>query len=226
MEITIGRDKATQKLCITVDQKPYLAGVTVPMSVSRQHCKIIIRQDNTMVLKNLNLNNVTYVNNSQVVTKTITRNDQIALGVDRYILDWTTIDAALPKVVDIRPLRKVWETYYNETKAINKSTQRFQNIRNGTTLITMSAIGIGYFSGGTNIISQVLYAVAIALTVLFWLKTMRDIDKNDEKKEKIKEKFQQDYCCPCDGYFFGYTDYSILEKNIDCCPRCRTKLKK
>lgn len=226
MEITIGRDATTQKLCITVDNQPHLTNVAVPKSVSRQHCKITIRADGTMILNNLNPNNVTFVNDIDVINKTVTRDDRIALGRDHYMLNWTTIDAALPKVADIRPLRKVWNTYNEETKAIARSTQRFQVIRSVLPVFTMSAVLIGYLSGGKSSPFYLMYAIVIALTIFFSLKAWRDIDKNDKKRDMIKERFQQDYCCPCDGYFFGFTDYNVLVKNYDSCPKCKTKLKK
>ncbi len=228
MEITIGREPETRRLKITIDNKSHLAGepLSVPKSVSRQHCIINISENGTMNIKNLQPENVTYVNDIPVVSKDITRKDRIELGMDRYVLDWKMIEEAMPKVADVRPLRNVWKTYNENTKEIARTTQRFQVVRSIVPVFTMSAVLIGYLSGGQGGAFYLIYAFVIALTIFFSLKAWRDIDKNDRKREMIKENFQQDYCCPCCGFFFGFTDYQILMKNTDYCPKCKTKLKK
>ena len=228
MEITIGRDAATSRLNITVEKKTHLADepMSVPKSVSRQHCSINISDDGTMRLNNINPQNVTYVNGVAVMSKTISRTDIIELGSERYKLRWDMIDSALPKEADVRPLKNVWETYNNKTKALAKSTQRFQVIRSIVPVFTMSAVLIGYLSGGQGEIFYIIYAFVIGLTIFFSLKAWRDIDTNDKKREQIKEQFQDDYCCPCCGYFFGFNDYRVLKRNFSNCPGCRTQLKK
>ena len=228
MDITIGREASSSKLSITLEKKAHIMGepMSVPKSVSREHCTITIADNGTMRVKNINPKNVTYVNGIPVMSMTITRKDRIELGNDRYALDWAMIDKALPKVADIRPLRDVWQKYNDETKELTKSTQRFQVIRSIIPVFTMSAVLIGYLSGGRGGAFYVIYAFVIALTLFFSMKAWRDIEKNDKRREMIKKRLQQDYCCPCCGYFFGFSDYDIVSKNYDNCPKCKTQLKK
>lgn len=228
MDITIGRDGATSRLSITTGQNTSIVGApqSVPLSVSRKHCTITINNDGTMRIKNINPQNVTFVNGSKVMSMAINRGDRIELGQDRYLLDWKNIDAGLPKVADIRPLRKVWETYNNDTKAVTQSTQRFQVIRGFLPVLTMAAVLIGYISGGRGGTFYILYGLVLLLTIFFSQKAWKDIGNNDEQRERIKDQFTHDYCCPECGYFFGFTDYSILTRNLDNCPRCKTKLLK
>lgn len=228
MEIIIGRDATTSGLNVTVDNTLHLVSSTntVPKSVSRQHCGLTINDDGTMRLTNLNTRNKTYINGVAVMSKTVTRSDKVELGGDHYLLKWELIDKVLPKEADIRPLNEVWETYNSDTKAVTQSKQRFQAIRGVTPAITMSAVLISYFSGGRGLTFGLVYALIISLTIFFVLKTWKDIRKDDERLKVIKNRFIQDYCCPECGYFFGYTDYSILTKNIDSCPKCKTKLRK
>lgn len=228
MDITIGRDGATSKLAIITGQETNLVGApqSVPQNVSRQHCTITINNDSTMRIKNLNPQNVTYVNGSKVMSMAIKRGDRIELGPARYLLNWKDIDAGLPKVANIRPLRKVWETYNNDTKAVTQSTQRFQVIRGFLPVLTMAAVLIGYISGGRGGAFYILYGLVLLLTIFFSRKAWKDIGNNDEQRERIKDQFTHDYCCPECGYFFGFTDYSILTRNLDNCPRCKTKLLK
>ena len=228
MDITIGRDGATSRLSITTGQNTSIVGApqSVPLSVSRKHCTITINNDGTMRIKNINPQNVTFVNGSKVMSMAINRGDRIELGQDRYLLDWKNIDAGLPKVADIRPLCKVWETYVNGTKEVTMRKQRFQVLRGIVPIFTMSAVLIGYLSGGRGVPFFIIYALVIALTVFFVIKSWMDIPKDDEQINEIKERFSRNYCCPECGYFFGFTDYSILTKNMDYCPKCKTKLLK
>lgn len=228
MEIIIGRDATTSSLNVMVDNTPHLVSSpnTVPKSVSRQHCELTINDDGTMCIRNLNPQNKTYVNGVAVMSKTLTRSDKVELGASRYVLTWDKIDKALPKEADIRPLKTVWNTYNNDLKALAQSTQRFQVIRGIVPVLTMSAVLIGYLSGGRSMFFFIIYGLVIALTIFFSLKAWRDIAKNDEKRECIKDKFTHDYCCPQCGFFFGFQDYSILVRNHDKCQRCNTKLKK
>ena len=222
MDITIGRDGATSGLSITTGQNTSVVGApqSVPLSVSRKHCTITINNDGTMRIKNINPQNVTYVNGTKVMSMAINRGDRIELGQERYLLDWNTVNAGLPKVADIRPLRQVWENYTNNNKEITQSTQRFQVLRSLVPLLTMAAVLIGYISGGRGEVFYILYGLVLILTIFL------DIGNNDEQREKIKDQFTHDYCCPECGYFFGFTDYNILTRNMDYCPKCKTKLQK
>lgn len=228
MEIIIGRDAKTSGLNVVVNNNPHLVGSSnsVPKSVSRQHCKLVVDDDGAMRIININPQNVTYVNGVAVMSKVVTRSDKVELGVERYLLTWEMIDKAMPKVADIRPLKEVWEKYNNETKALTQSTQRFQVIRGIVPVFTMSAVLIGYLSGGRGFAFFIIYGLVIALTIFFSLKAWKDIANNDNRKEHIKDCFTHDYCCPQCGYFFGFTDFKILSRNIDVCPKCKTVLKK
>ena len=161
-----------------------------------------------------------------VVEKSVTREDRVELGADRYPLDWKMVDKAIPKIVDVRKLKEVWEEYNKSTKAITQSTQRFQVIRSIVPVFTMSAVLIGYLSGGRGGAFYLIYLLVIGLTLFFSFKAWRDIAKNDARKEQVKDTFTRDYCCPGCGYFFGFTDFRILSKNMDKCPKCKAKLLK
>ncbi len=226
--IIIGRDAASSALNINVDNNAQVVGApgSVPKSVSRQHCQLTINGDGTMHIKNINPQNVTYVNGVAVVSKTVTRGDRVELGAERYLLSWDLIEKAKPKEADIRPLKEVWNNYNVETKAVTQSTQRFQVVRGIVPVFTMSAVLIGYISGGRGMAFYIIYGLVIALTIFFSLKAWKDIAKNDERREEIRNRFTHDYCCPECGYFFGFTDYGILTRNMDICPKCKSKLKK
>ena len=63
MEIIIGRDTETSKLSVTIGQQKVLTGTegSVPKSVSRAHCKVVINADGTYEVRNMKAQNVTYL---------------------------------------------------------------------------------------------------------------------------------------------------------------------
>ena len=113
MEIIFGRDAETSKLSVTVGQQKGVVGKqgSVPMSVSRQHCSVTINADNTYEVKNLKMQNVTYVNGIPIDCKKVTEKDTVELGEDHYLLEWSIIKQLKPKVADIRPLQQIWIQY-------------------------------------------------------------------------------------------------------------------
>lgn len=228
MDMIIGRDGATSRLNVIINQSPKPVGTpqSVPKSVSRQHCIITIDDDGGIRIKNINPQNVTYVNGVAVMSKVITKGDKVELGADRYLLSWKLVEEAMPKVADISDLQNVWDTYNYETKAIAQSTQRFQVVRGIVPVLTMSAVLIGYLSGGRGGAFYLIYLLVIALTIFFSWKAWKDIANNDERREDIKDSFTRNYCCPNCGYFFGFQDYRILTRNMDNCPKCKATLKK
>ena len=227
MDIIIGRDHPTQRLCLKVEGKQTFAGNpgSVPITVSREHCKLTI-SDDTIRITNLKPENYTYVNGQSVNGKNITRGDKVQLGPDRYTLDWSVLDSVIPKVVDVRQLEDVWNDYNTETRRVKNKIQRFQTIQKIVPAITMSAVLLSVISGGKGNLFYFLYAFVIILTLYFFAKSWRDIYINERILDEIKERFTQNYCCPVCGYFFGYQEFKILMRNMDNCPKCRTKLRK
>ena len=101
-EILIGRAGGTQTLKVTVNGKSTTLGA-VPMSVSREHCKVVRQDDGTAVITNLNSRNVTYVNGQAVVSHEVTADDVVELGGDRYRLDLSMLKLA--RKVDVSHLQ-------------------------------------------------------------------------------------------------------------------------
>ena len=221
--IIIGRDIVTGKLLLSNGTKngTYGDAGSVPASVSPQHCRMEF-SDNGIRLKNLDINNYTYVNNSPVETKTISRTDQITLGSDRYPLDWKAIDAIRPPEADIRPLREVWEKYEQESMQLQIKERRFNTIRSATGLITMIAIALSLVMGRQSSWYLLLYGVAIVISILFFIKAYRDSANLPQQRSSLNKQFLHDYSCPHCGHNLGSQPYDILAQNTQC-PYCRAK---
>ena len=171
-----------------------------------------------MRLKNLDVNNYTYVNGQSIESKAISMDDRIELGADHYLLDWSLLKPHMP--IDIRPLKKVWEDYESENLKITIAQGKFNSLRSATGLITMVAIALSIASGGRNKWHLLLYGLAIIISVAFFIKAYRDSSKLPQKRQDLSKQFQRDYVCPHCGHFMGNQPYDILIQNGSC-PYCK-----
>ena len=87
MEIIIGREEGARRLHCTVSGREFNIGQagTVPLSVSRRHCKISVNGSNISI-ENIKAQNVTFVDGNQVVSKGITTKSRVQLGEERFLV--------------------------------------------------------------------------------------------------------------------------------------------
>ncbi len=226
MEIIIGRDQNTRQLSIVKDGKSRLYGQpnSVPMDVSRHHISLQPAGNGKWQIKNLNEQNVTFVNGIAVESKTISESDKIELGNSHYLFSWSAIQEPKVETVDIHPLKRVWDEYNSANIEIRK---RQKNIG----LLASIPIGItmlgGLLSGvAPDDLKPFAYVfTAIALIVMLYGFYRRFTDNSIEEQEEIKKTFQRRYICPKCGHFMGFQDYDILTQS-DACPYCKTKYQK
>lgn len=220
MEIRIGRDKESGRLKLTAnDQTVFYGAGNVPSSVLPEHC-IMEVHDDVMRVKNLDINDYTYVNGMAVESKVVSKKDMIDLGKQHYPLDWQALSAFIP--ADIRPLRCVWERFENNSIYLQIAERKFNTLRSATGLITMIAIALSIATGGRSLWYVALYAVAIILSLSFFIKAYLDASKIPQKRQELTRQFQRDYVCPHCGHFLGNQSYDVVSQN-DACPYCKTK---
>lgn len=230
MEILIGRDEKTAQLKLTVGQDviQYGEANSVPLSVSRQHCCLVVHDNDKWQLKNLNPQNVTRVNGILINSKTVTKTDRVELGEEGYMLPWEAVESAIPPSVDIRPLKDLWDEYSLANQQLKISERRFGALRSGVGIISMAAIVFGVILGrsSTNHLYIGIYLLALLLSVAFFVKAFRQSSSMVKKQEKIVKDFQTKCVCPhCGRYLGNYLFYENLAKN-DNCPYCKIKFKK
>ena len=243
IEIVIGRDGNTSQLKLSVGQQSKLFGGqgSVPQTVSRQHCSLTVNDNGSYTLKNLKLQNITFVNGQQVDTKIIKENDTIELGPDKYLVSWNTLKSFLPakaEVVSIAPLKKVWDHYQweNEQVEIRKQKlaikkQKQQLLRGLTGVFIPMAILLSYYAGGRdNPMFIVLYSIPGIITLLltiiqyFGIKEDKRIAVTDREQKKERDlRFRRDYSCPKCGKYLNMP-FDVLVR-YDSCPYCRVKFK-
>lgn len=235
MEIIIGRE-STSPLSIggrlhilTSNKKDYYLGLegSVPKTVSRQHCKIVINTDGSMVLINLKPTNITYINGIEAIQKTINKTDRIELGGEHFNLDLEAVlDAVkneIPKSYDISHLKGVWEKYQQTKIDIQVKQSKSAAVQSVTGLLSMASIACGFVPGIPNVIRGVLYGIAIILAVIFFVYRMRHAGENVLQLKELDDQFHKDYVCPNPDCrrFLGTTPYEDLIKQTKTCSVCK-----
>ena len=225
MELIIGRDGATAKLKVVdgTQVKLYGEAASVPGDVSRQHCQLTAIDDNTFIIKNIKAANVTWVNGVEVQTKRITRDDKVQLGQSRFLLPRDEIlEQVKPKIVDITPLKAVWEKYNASTIAIRKRQQTNNLLSRIPIFMTM--LGGVLIALNEAIRPYSITFTVIALLIMAYGFYRQATDRSIDKQEQLKKQFQRDYVCPKCGRFLGFVDYDLLHQNNNC-PGCKAKYK-
>ena len=222
MEIIIGRDITTGKLKLNADGRSVLYGMErLPEFVLPEHLKLTVEGE-TIKLKNLDINAYTYVNGQAVERKTITKEQTIELGANRYLFDWRALDEFIPPVADIRPLKTIWDEYEDQNISLQIAERKFNTLRSMTGLITMAAIVLSVVSGSKSNWYILLYGIAIVSSLVFFVKSYRDSSKIPQKRQEQSKAFQRDYTCPHCGRFMGNQSYEVLTQ-IGHCPYCKAK---
>jgi hypothetical protein len=226
MDIIIGRDQNTSQLRLMVGQQGKLFGAagSVPMSVSRQHCSITVGDDGSFTIKNLKLQNTTYVNGIAVESKKVTERDSIMLGGEKYVLDWSAIKSVIPKFADIRPLEKIWNDNHDAKLEYQVAQGKFNALRSATGIISMLAIVCSFVLGHSPVYLTI-YAFAIIITVFFTVNAYKKAAKGPYYMDELDKDFKSKYVCPNCHHFLGYNPYDVLKQN-DACPYCRAKYRK
>lgn len=226
MEIIIGRDQQTRKLCVVKNGVSVLYGQqgSVPMDVSRQHISLEALGNGKWQIKNLNERNVTYINGIAIESKTISENDKVELGSTRYLFPWTAIIEQDEEMCDVRSLKNVWEDYDRQCMELDIAERKFNAARSVAGVITMLAIACSLILGHGPVY-LLLYALAIGISIVFAVKAYNNAATVPYKRKEIKKEFQRKYVCPKCGNFMGFQDYELLSQKT-ACPNCRTKFKK
>lgn len=260
--ILIGKNAEDGRLRISVsgistnDAKIGSPG-TVPNSVSRcrpnenmAHASLVINSAGELILTNMKSENVTFVNNSEIVSKVISPTDKVQLGRDRYTLNVPNVLEAARKIIDaglqkspqpsvktsnepvkaydISHLKYIWEEYEKETKRIEKERQNNGRIR-------LVPIMIGSLSG----VASPLLASFVAINTLFvtvpisaicfgmYIFVFNKKDSTAEDMRRAKEWLTEEYVCPnCKKYLMGES-YKYLKQQLRShkdnkmyCPKC------
>lgn len=227
LKVVIGRNQSTAQLMMSVNGMTQSFGPknSVPTSVSREHAILSIEDDGRMVLKNMNIQNYTFVNMVGIESKRIKEGDRIELGTNHYVLDWEFIKPFVPKYADIRPLKKVWDDFQEELLDMQIKEKRFGVLRSATGLITTVAILLSMFTSRENPLFIFLYVAAGVISAFFFVKAYIECSKTPRRIQELKDEFPKKYVCPNCGKFLGQQSFDLLSQNTKC-PHCSAIYKK
>ena len=223
LEFTIGRDATTGQLRISNGKQTQSFGEKecVPRSVSREHVSISVTEKGELILKNLNVENDTYVNDKGIEQKLIKRGDMIELGNEHWHLSWEKyLDTLLPKFADIRPLEKVWKDFRSSQIKNQIKERKFNALRSATGLLTMAAVALSGVFGRDNSLYLCLYGSAAVISALFFILSYKWASKLPIENAQLQEDTEKKYKCPVCEKLFPLQKYEQL-KQQGMCMHCK-----
>ena len=226
MEIIIGRDQNTRQLNINKDGQIILYGQpgSVPMDVSRNHASLQPMGAGRWQIKNLNEQNVTFVNGIAVESKVISESDRIELGNSHYLFRWDALQEPKVETIDISQLKRVWDNYQQKNISIReqqKSMGLLASIPLGLSLLGGIIAGVAPEIRG---IALVFTGIAFLIFLYCWYR--RSQDNSTIELAKNQDEFELKWVCPkCKHPLTCFRSYIILSQS-DECPYCKTKYKK
>lgn len=228
MEILIGRENSNlRRLQLTVGDVVKLYGEpgSVPKSVSRQHCKLMISGDKYMI-ESLSDNNVIYVNCKEYLSKYLKKGDVVLLGEDGYELDWEAImDLCLNALngYSLAHLKPIWERYDKEKLNMQINSSRFNALSSISGLLTSGSF-ICMFIPQFQDYRATLFIIGFIMAVCFAVIRFSNSSKLPMKQRELDQWFHKNYVCPnpkC-RRFLGVQPFDDLVKNVGC-PNCKSK---
>lgn len=228
IELIVGRESGVEnpRLAVAQNGKTQYFGTpgSVPMDVSRKHCRIEVAEDGKMVVEDLTDNNFIYVNGVDCKRKTgVNPADTIELGPSKYRLDIDTIVKTLSakQSFSIKHLEAVYDGYQKEKFNMQVKQGKLNALSALPGVLSMTSIGIAVFIPAARIIMIVIAALFALVFAYIRYKNASDVPL---KTRKMDEAYREKYVCPnplC-GRFLGATPYKEVLKNRTC-PYCKSK---
>lgn len=232
MEIIIGREEGARRLHCVADGRAFNIGSagSVPTSVSRQHCKLVVNGDN-ITIENLKVQNVTFVDGNQVFSKAIAATSRVQLGEERFTIPLQQIislatgkpqAAAQPQpstapTYSLKPLKSVWEEYDERKMAITEEAAKMANRQRLQGILSLLGMCIGFIPGIDQTFRIIIIVAALGIAVYFFMKGQTG-DTVQKKIHDLDDEFAKKYKCPnpkC-GRPFGAIPYRQIEFNKSC----------
>lgn len=241
MQIILGRDAKTGSLQAIAGNQRKLIGAqgALPETVAPQHCSLNSDDAETFVIDNLQPECHTFVD-SLPMTHTSTKTSSIVElgsavpGAGRYRLPWNEIVALWPAVVDLAPLKTIYENYDKERRRIQLEERKFNNLRGLVAVFTIGGGLIGTIIGWAlpdagdlaRIIPILFMGAAVLFSLFMYRRANQLAERNAEHLRELEIQFHKDYVCsnPNCKQFFGFS-YDILEQK-PCCPYCKSRFKR
>lgn len=237
MEILIGRENSSDsrlQLVVGGVKKFYGEKGSVPHTVSRSHCKLIMEADR-IVIENISPSNVTYINGREFDRKSISYSDIVELGPERYRLELQRIISFLSKPQTSGPqdmmrpqfsiahLKQVYDDYENAKLRMQIEERKFNAIAGSTAVISAMSMACCFFESLEKF-RIIFIVISIISGVYFGIKRMQGATQSPVRQKQMADKFREHYICPnpeCKR-FLGNLPYNELSK-VNACPHCKSR---
>ena len=227
MEIIIGREEGARRLHCVAGGREFNIGAagSVPLSVSRQHCKVTVNGSD-ITIENIKVQNITFVDGNQIVSKTISATSKVQLGEERFLIPLQQIlqlatggKVGAPEVptFSLKPLKSVWEEYDRRKMEIQNHAAKSANKQRLQGILSMLGMCVGFIPGIDQTIRIVIIVAALAIAVYFFIKGSMN-ESVQQQLHDLDEEFAKKYKCPnpkC-GKPFGSVPYRNIEYNKQC----------
>lgn len=259
--VLIGKEPERGRLLIAIAGTTRMAAMgadhSVPGCVSRAlpasgvaHARIDIDDAGHLKITNLKSQNVTYVDGMPVISKIVTPESVVELGMERYRINLAAILQSAAKLLAASAPQKQQPKAPAQGVAQGQAKQQppkqkfnishledvwfgLQNsrkeIREKQKKVNLIRTGCGAFSMLTVPCTLVIGPVAYVFTGIGLLGTLYSFvglkkDNASEQLEKLTEDFQDKYVCPnpdCNK-FLGNMSYKLLKRQYSMhCPYCK-----
>ena len=236
IEALLGKEEGSHRLEVKVGQKAFVVGSpgSVPKSVSRNHCLLTVeysddakRTVQSIIVKNMKIENSTFVDGQEVEQKRVKENAVVQLGFEHSPLDLQTVIAKLrallpevkvePKTYSILPLKKVWEEYDSAKLAITSSSVKSANRQRLQGILSMFGMLMGFIPGVPTACRIAIMGTAFLMAIYFFVKGSVG-DPVHKRLHDLDNDFRKRYVCPnpdCHHYL-GQIPYDVLRQNKNC----------
>ena len=229
MDIIIGREQGARRLHCVAGGREFNIGAagSVPLSVSRQHCKLTVNGSN-ITIENIKAQNITFVDGNQIFSKSISATSKVQLGEERFLIPLQQIlqlatgapvGQQQPNVptYSLKPLKSVWEEYDDRKMEIQNNAAKSANRQRLQGILSMLGMCIGFIPGIDQTIRIVIVVAALAIAIYFFVKGSMNATVQQQLHD-LDEEFAKKYKCPnpkC-GRPFGAIPYRNIEYNKQC----------
>jgi cell division protein FtsL len=226
MDIIIGREEGARRLHCVAGGREFNIGAAgcVPLSVSRQHCKLTVNGSN-ITIENIRAQNITFVDGNQVFSKSISATSRVQLGKERYLIPLQQIlqlaigtpDGQPIPTFSLKPLKNVWQEYDDRRMEIQNKAAKSANKQRLQGILSMLGMCIGFIPGIDQTIRIVIIVAALAIAIYFFVKGSMNATVQQQLHD-LDEEYAKKYKCPnpkC-GKPFGSIPYRNIEYNKQC----------
>lgn len=193
-------------------------------SVSRNHARLVSDGASAWILEDLESTNGTFVNDVQILKKSISGSDCIKFGnSDAYSLD-DLLHANNNYSVEFEKLKTVYKEYSEAKVKIQSSNQLKTRLFQSLPFAIPGIIGVtvGFMGKG----SPEMFGISLMITILAPATGIymgaKQASKIPVQLQVIADRFKIDYVCPKCGAFLGEIPWESLA-NKKQCPGCKAK---